>query len=89
MRIDINSAELVEFTNAVLSILGKHAPIKRKYTRANNSAFMTKKLRAAIMQRPKLRQKFLKERTNYSKHLYNRQKNTCVTFCKKKQKGAI
>ena len=44
MSIDINSAELVEFTNTVLSILDKHAPIKRKYTCANNSALMTKNL---------------------------------------------
>ena len=56
-----NNAESVEFTNTVLSILDKHAPIKRKYIRANNSAFMTKELRAAIMQRPKLRQKLLRE----------------------------
>ena len=44
LSIDINSAELVEFTNTVLSILDKHAPIKRKYTCANNSALMTKNL---------------------------------------------
>ena len=61
LNIDISNAELVEFTNTVLSILDKHAPIKRKYIRANNSAFMTKELRAAIMQRPKLRQKLLRE----------------------------
>ena len=46
-----NNAESVEFTNTVLTILDKHAPIKRKYIRANNSAFMTKDLGAAIMQR--------------------------------------
>ena len=59
LNIDINNAELV-------SVLDKHAPIKRIYIRANNSAFMTKELRTAIMQRSKLRQKFLKERTNDS-----------------------
>ena len=40
LRIVINNAELVEFTNTALSILNKHAPIKRKYIRANNPAFM-------------------------------------------------
>ena len=83
LNIDINNAELVEFTSTVLSVLDKHAPIKRKYIRANNSAFMTKELRAAIMQRSKLRQKFLKERTNDSKHLYNRQRNLCVSLLRK------
>ena len=49
LSIDNNNTELVEFTNTVLSILDKHEPIERKYIRANNSAFMTKDLRAAIM----------------------------------------
>ena len=49
LSIDNNNAELVEFTNTDLSILDKHAPIKRKYIRANNSAFMATELRAAIM----------------------------------------
>ena len=68
LSIDINNTELIGFTNTVLSILDKHATIKRKYIRAKNSALMTKELRAAVMQRSKLTQKFLKERTNDSKH---------------------
>ena len=83
LNTDINNAELVEFTNTVLSILNKHAPMKRRYIRANKSAFLTKDLGAAIMQRSKLRQKFLKERTNDSKHLYNRQRNLCVSLLRK------
>ena len=68
MSIDINNTELIGFTNTVLSILDKHATIKRKYIRAKNSALMTKELRAAVMQKSKLTQIFLKERTNDSKH---------------------
>ena len=49
LNIDIKNAELVEFTSTVLSVLDKHAPTKIKYIRANNSAFMRKELRAAIM----------------------------------------
>ena len=83
LNIDINNSELVEFTHTVLSVLDKHATIKRKYIHANNSAFMTKELRIAIMQKSKLRQKFLKERTNDSKHLYSRQRNLCVSLLRK------
>ena len=83
LNIDITNAELVEFTSIVLSVLAKHEPIKRKYIRANNSAFMTKETKIAIMQRSKLRQKFLKERTNDSKHLYNRQRTLCVSLLRK------
>ena len=83
MSIDIINAGLVEFISTVLSVLDKHATIKRKYIRANNSAFMTKELKVAIMQRSKLRQKFLKERTNDSKHLCNKQRNLCVSLLQK------
>ena len=44
---------------------------------------MRKELRAAIMQRSKLRQKFLKERTNNSKHFYNRQRKLYVSLLRK------
>ena len=49
LSIDNNNAKLAELTKNVLSIFDGHAPIKRKYIRANNSALMTKDLRAAIM----------------------------------------
>ena len=86
LNININNAELVEFTSTVLSVLDKPAPMKRKYIRANNSVFMRKELRAAIMQRSKLRPKFLKKRTNDSKHLYNRQRNPCISLLRKTKK---
>ena len=76
LSIDNNNAELVEFINTILSILDKHVPIKRKYIRANNSSFMTKELRVIIMQRSE----FSKDRTNDSKHLYNRP--LCQSFTK-------
>ena len=84
--IDNNNSELLEFTNTFLSLLDKDASIKRKYIRANNSVFMTQGLRAAIMQRYKLIQKFLKQRANDSKHLYNRQRNLCVSLLQKRKR---
>ena len=54
LSIDNDNSELLEFTNTVLSILDNYAPIKRKCICANNSAFTTKYLIAAIMQKSKL-----------------------------------
>ena len=68
---DNYNTELAEFINTVLSILYKISLIKRKFIRANNSAHMTKDLRAAIMQRSKLRQKILKMKRDYFKQLNN------------------
>ena len=76
LSIDDNNAEFVEFTNIISSILDKHALTKGKYIRANNSEFMKKDPRTAIMGRSKLRQKILKERTNDCKYLYDKQKKS-------------
>ena len=82
LKIDLNNAELSEFTEIFLSILDKHAPKKQKFIQANNSNFVTKNLRKAIMKRSKLHKKYLRERTNEVKSLYNKQRNLCV-FCVK------
>ena len=82
-KIDLNNAEIAEFHNEFLSVLNKHAPIKYKYIRANNSSYMTKSLRKEIMLRSRLRNKFLKTKTEESKQLYNKQRNLCVTLLRK------
>ena len=83
LKIDSNNAELSEFTEMFLSILDKHTPKKQKFIRANNSNFVTKNLRKAIMKRLKLRNKYLRERTNEMKSLYNKQRNLCVSILRK------
>ena len=44
---------------------------------------MTKSLRKEIMLRSRLRNKFLKTKTEESKQLYNKQQNLCVTLLRK------
>ena len=46
-----------------MTILIKHAPLKKKYIRANNSPFMDKSLSKAIMIRSKLRNKYIRFKT--------------------------
>ena len=55
LNVDLNNAELSEFTETFMSVLDKHAPKKQKYIRANNANFMTKILRKTIMLRSKFR----------------------------------
>ena len=43
--------------------------------KANDFNFETKNLRKAIMKRSKLRNKYLREETNKTKSLYNKQRN--------------
>ena len=84
--IELNNAELADFQDIYLSVLNKHAPVKHKYIRANNSNFMAKNLRKEIMLRSKFRKVYLKTRTNKSKQLYNKQINLCVTLFRKAKK---
>ena len=43
-----------------MEVLNKQAPMKDKYVRANNAPFMNKILCKALMNRTRLRNKFLK-----------------------------
>ena len=83
MKIDIINAELKEFNEIFLKVFEKHAPRKQKYIRVNNSNFITKAFRKEIIHRSRLRNKFLRERTNESKIAYNKQRNICVSLLRK------
>ena len=66
-----------------MSLLDKHAKKNQKYIPANNANFMKQSLRQAIMLRSKYRNRFLKEKKEESKSLYNKQRNICVSFLRK------
>ena len=63
LKHDINNIEYQHFLNIFIEILNKHAPMKIKYLRANHGKFTTKGLHKAIMKRSRLRNKFLRDRT--------------------------
>ena len=46
---------------------------------------MNKEIHKAVMVRSRLRNKFLKERTAFSREAYNKQRNCCVRINKRKQ----
>ena len=72
LKINISNTELKEFNKIFLKVLDKHASRKQKHTRANNSKYITKALQNEIMHRSRLRNKFLRERTNESKIAHNK-----------------
>ena len=71
------------FHEIVLSILNAHAPLKKKYLRANHASFVTKEFRKAVMKRARLRNVYLKKRTEATKAAYNYQRNICVSLFRK------
>ena len=66
LEFDNNSFD--EFFNMRQSTLDQRAPWKQKYVRGNHMPFMSKTLSKVIIKRTKLRNKFLKERTDESKN---------------------
>ena len=56
---------------------------KKKYIRGNNKPFMAKELSKSIMERTRLRNKFLKIPTIENKLAYTKQRNFCVSLLRK------
>ena len=86
MKHDINNIELDIFHNILLSALNECAPLKQKHIRTNNGGFVTKELRRKIMKRTRLRNNFLKKKYDFSKALYNKQRNICVSLVRKSKR---
>ena len=74
------------FASSCNKILDNHAPLKKKYVRGNHLPFMNKSLSKAIMVRARLRNIFLKNRSEENKINYNKQKNLCVTLLRKSKR---
>ena len=71
------------FASSCNEILDNHVPLKKKYVRGNHSPFMNKSLSKAIMIRTRLRNSFLKNRSEENKINYNKQSKLCVTLLRK------
>ena len=63
-----------------------YALLKKKYIRGNNSPFMNRILSKEIMKRSRLRNKFLKSKSNADKKNYVKQRNYCVPLLRRTKK---
>ena len=64
--------------------LDKHAPLKKRYVRANQSPFMNKKLSKEMMKRSRLRNKFLNTKSDIDRKAYNKQRTVSLLRNEKK-----
>ena len=63
-----------------------HAPIKKKILRANENSFMSKALRKAIMMRSRMKNLYLKNKTDLNWSNYKTQRNFCTNLLRKTKK---
>ena len=78
-----NDDGLQKFCKMTMDTLNSFAPIKKKYARGNQMPFMTKNLSKEIMTRSRLRNKYLKHKTEENRLLYTQQRNKCVSLLRK------
>ena len=72
-----------DFQNILCNVLDKHAPVKKKYLRTNDSPFMTKYLRKMIMDRLRSKNIYFKDKTVGNWERYRKLWNECVKLSKK------
>ena len=83
MENELSNRNFDTFQNTLYDILNKHAPLKKKFVRANNSPFMTKQLRKMIMNRSRSKNLYLKNKTVENWDKYRKLRNECVKLTKK------
>ena len=74
-EINSSGSDLTNFKNLQYifqRVLNKQAPLKKRYVRANEQSFIDKELNQAIMVRSKLRNKYLKSKSEIDKQRYNK-----------------
>ena len=74
LSLDRISKDFDSFEDTFMKTLNRHAPMKKRFFRANEVPYMTKALRKAIMQRSKLESKYLKNKSYQNTKIYKKQK---------------
>ena len=74
------------FCKIIIDTLNSFALIKNKFVRANQMPFTTKELSREIMKSSRLRNSFLRKKTEGIRKLYVKQRNKCVSLLKKAKK---
>ena len=86
-RFTTTDIDYSSFQNCFGNVLDKHAPIKRKYARANDGPFMNRVLRKAIMLHSRLTNKYNKSCTAEHWEAFRRQRNLCVKLFRKEKRS--
>ena len=70
-------------TDKFLSVVNRHAPLKKENVKGNQAPFLTKELRKEIYTRSKLKYKYNRYPIKKNNPIYKKQKNKCVSLRRK------
>ena len=85
IRSKIESSRLDIFVSAVLKVLSKNPPIKKRYIRANEAPFMNKVLKKAVMKSSQLRNVFRKKNWKVKLYIINKGSTASASYGKKNE----
>ena len=83
LNIRNNDYGFTGFIETCMETVNQYAPCKQKQVQGNHLPFMNKTLSKEIMTRTRLRNRFLKNRTEENKKKYTKQRNYCVSLLRK------
>ena len=87
MTSENNDLQFDRLKTALDEAIQRHAPIKKRYVRANQAPFINKKINKEIMKRSRLRNKFLNTKSDIDRKAYNKQRNLCVSLIRSEKKN--
>ena len=82
----LDEKRLDAFSEICSDVLDKHAPQRKRYLRSNHKPFMNNEISKAIMTRTRVRNRFLKNRSNGNRDLFRKQRKLCVSLLRKSKK---
>ena len=91
-EINSSDSDLINFKDLQYTLqraLDKHAPLKKRYVRANQQNFMDKELNQAIMVRSKLRNKYLKSKSKQINRDITSTETTVLNYCVLKSRNIM
>ena len=74
------------FETTFIEVMNRHAPLRKKFPRANHAPYITKTLRKAIMRRSQLETKYFKTKTQTNLKLYKKHKDFCSKLYKREKR---
>ena len=85
LSLDRINKDFDSFEDTFMKTLNIHAPMKKKFVRANEVPYMTKALRKAIMKRSEFESKYLKNKSYQNMKIYIKsKKNFASNYIRKK-----
>ena len=86
-KIEPSNLNYTSFETIFNRVLDKHAPIKKKFVRANDKPFMTRALRKAVMLRSRLRNRYNKDQTVENWNKFRKHRNSCVKLFRREKRN--